>query len=304
MPTTINPDRFAAGDLTSGFFATLRMEKAKTIYIDYNILVWAAGFDSRKCGDAANVRRDLVDLHNAGYRITLSAWHIYELAQAFGDDQVTEISRFADELAPSWASNPDYIKRKELVKFLHPATAEEVTAHNLFRSQMWATFGMSVLVGEPLVQTVQSIRRYGLKTINDAADESPNAIQALRVARADGRLNASAPLIDRAHLSSLLKNSDMPLLDQLLSDKKLYLASCPCIAVEEYLSEIRVCNNFTPKRSHAADLQHAVVALAYCDHFVTDDNELREHSRQVLKKTGMTCKLHRHPGEILGAHGA
>jgi hypothetical protein len=275
------------------------MDKPQTVYVDYNVLVWATGLTNRP--NVAALRQELVALRDAGYSIALSAWHIVELAAASDDNQIAEISRFADELSPVWVSNPAYVKRQELKRFLHPTTPGDVPALNIYLSQMWATYSGIVFIGEPLAQVVQSIRHTGLDDIRKAASETPDAIQIGRAALADGRLKANELIIDRGYFSMLLPPEDAQRVDHLLDNKKQLLATCPSIAVEEYLSQIRVRNSFVPRSSHAADLHHALVGLAYCDHFVTDDAELREHCRQVLQKTRLPCQLHKRPGDVLEA---
>jgi len=275
------------------------MDTPQTVYVDYNILTWATGTNPRP--DSSAVRQELLALRDAGYRIALSAWHIYELAASENDDYIARVSSLADELSPVWVSNPAYVKRQELKRFLHPATAGDVPAFNTYLSQMWATYSGIVFVGEPLAQVVQSIRHTGLDGLRKAASETPDAIQIGRAALADGRLKANEPIIDRGYFTMFLPREDAPRVDYLLDNRKAMLKVCPCIAVEEHLSQIRVRSNFTPRTSHAADLHHALVGLAYCDHFVTDDAELREHCRQVLQTTSLPCKLHKRPGSVLQA---
>ena len=53
---------------------------------------------------------------------------------------------------------------------------------------------------------------------------------------------------------------------------KLY-QECPTLAIEDALRRVRANDSFKPNASHAADLQHAMAALGYCDHFVTRDGQ-------------------------------
>ena len=48
-----------------------------------------------------------------------------------------------------------------------------------------------------------------------------------------------------------------------------------------------------PEESDAADLQHATVAVAYCDYFVSDDKMLVEHCRRTAKEVGADCMVSR-----------
>jgi len=50
------------------------------------------------------------------------------------------------------------------------------------------------------------------------------------------------------------------------------------LAVDDVLMQVRTKDSFTPRASHASDFQHALIALAHCTAFVTDDKGLRKRA--------------------------
>ena len=64
------------------------------------------------------------------------------------------------------------------------------------------------------------------------------------------------------------------------------------------LTQIRATEDFVPKESDAADLQHATVAVAYCDYFVSDDKMLVEHCRRTAKQVGVDCMVGRNLADV------
>ena len=73
---------------------------------------------------------------------------------------------------------------------------------------------------------------------------------------------------------------------------KLY-QECPTLAIEDALRRVRANDSFKPNASHAADLQHAMAALGYCDHFVTRDGQT-SRSRQERREGSQVALPIRH----------
>jgi hypothetical protein len=86
-------------------------------------------------------------------------------------------------------------------------------------------------------------------------------------------------------------------IDFLMANQTQLYRECPVLAIEDALAEVRARDSFVPKISHAADFQHAMAALAYCDHFVTRDGQLREHCRIVIRDLTLPCRVHASVGD-------
>ena len=271
-----------------------------TIYLDHNIIAIAAGLPLKPT--APDVRARIGALLHAGHRFALSAWNAFELAQSQQQDHVHSCCAFIESINPIWVSNGNYVKRKELKRFLSGAPDHRIPALSNLVSQMWATYGdgAAVTIGETFTNTVRELRGApeALATVQAAARMTPEAIEIGRQARDDGRLAANADIVDREYFAMLLGSIDRDALDHVMGRLREVLAACPAIAVENRLTQIRVSENFNPEPGDAADLQHAIVGLAYCDHFVSDDKMLVEHCRRAVRDCGLRCGVHRSVAEV------
>jgi len=235
----------------------------------------------------------------------LSAWHAFELAQSGQQDHVDACCQFVEHLRPVWLSNSTYVKREELQRYLHGAPeGRPVAAINDSVSQMWATYGDSraVVIGDSFTNTVRELRTTpnAIAEVQAAARETPEAIRIGREARNRG-VNVPKELIDREYFASYLHWVDRlcGAARRLVENKADVISKCPAVAVEERLTLLRVGDSFNPLPSDAADLQHATVALAYCDRFVTDDGRLAGHCAATVRQCGLRCTVHRALSELL-----
>jgi hypothetical protein len=275
------------------------------IYIDYNILVGVAGLPASQ--NSAAWRVAISTLADSGHRFVVSAWHAYELAKSDRQDHVDSCCEFVEALNPLWMSNNVFVKREEIAQCLqcimrgeHGNAAHPSNAFNQTIAQMWATYGGIVIVGETFRNMVQALRDTpgALDEINAAAAETPGAIMDARDALAGRRMAADGDIVDREYFATLIDAANPDLIELAVRHKTQVLQMCPTIAVEEQLTQIRVRESFTPRNSDAADLQHALVALAYCDYFVSDDKKLSLHSKEAVHKCGLPCSVHRNPTTI------
>jgi hypothetical protein len=156
------------------------------------------------------------------------------------------------------------------------------------------------IIGETFADSVQGLLKSpgALEDINRTAAETPGAILVARQARDEGRYVTSQPIVDRDYFSALVTPPNPHALDYVLSHMKQVLAACPTIRVEDALNHIRVSGHFKPKPSDASDLQHAMVGVAYCDYFVSDDKNLAEQCRQAAMRCELPCQIHRNPTTI------
>jgi len=272
-----------------------------TVYLDYNIIAKVAGFPVSPVAEAW--REAIKRLSGMGYHFALSGWHAYELAKSDNEQHVDACCRFVEEVSPIWLSNNIFVKRDELARFrgsMDGNAGQPVRAFNQVISQMWATHGPFVIIGESFRNTVEALRISpgALEEINNAASETPRAIQDSRDALAEGRYALSQNIVDRVYFADLVNRHDTEYLEYILDHIDQVFLECPTIAIEEQLTKIRVRDNFQPTDSDAADLQHALVALAYCDHFVSDDKRLVRHSKEAVQTCGLPCYVHRNPTTI------
>jgi len=273
-----------------------------TIYLDHNVIVGVAGLPAWT--DAESELACIERLRAQGVRFVLSAWHMYELAKSGDVDNVRRYCAFVEALQPLWANNPIAVKRAELLRFLGPSlgsTATDMPTIEPFSDSvddMWASYGESGIQSESFSGVVRALQADPgfLREINEAANLTPEAIVTGRRAHQDGRLKQAEPIIDREYFAGLLQcEPSDPRVNELLDDIKAVYCACPAIAVEDIITHVRVKESFTPRAAHASDLQHTLIALAYCTAFVTDDKNLLENARVTRNKLSLPTQLSRRP---------
>lgn len=272
-----------------------------TVYLDYNIIVKSAGSPAAPYEDAW--QKACIALLDAGYRIVLSAWHAYEMAKSENPHHLDACCAFIEQLNPLWLSNNNFVKHEEIARFLKCARGKgerQVRVFNQTVSQMWATYGGIVLIGETFAGTVAALRSTpgAINEINTAAAETPGAIRAAREAQEKGYDFDANPIFDREYFGAFIDPADQVGLEYVMNHRNEVYASCQAIAVDDILTRIRVSDKFGPKAADAADLQHALAALAYCDYFVSDDKRLVRHCGEAVKRCGLACSVHRNPTTI------
>ena len=275
-----------------------------TIYLDNNVLSGLGG--QRKWPDHEGETAALGRLQATGAQVALSAWHAVELAQWRDAESVRQCCDLADAMRPVWANNPIAVKREEIIGYLERAdgTSDRNTTVRPFSPtipQMWGSYSGVVLLDETFPRYVAHLQDHpdDLKTITDAADQTPAAIAIGRAARADGRWDEAQPLVDAAYFQGLLGCGDEDArLKGIMDNLSEVYRACPTVAVEEELTSVRVRERFKPQRAHAVDLQHALLAVAHADAFVTDDRDLLRHCQIVAKTLRLKTKICRRIAEL------
>jgi hypothetical protein len=271
---------------------------SETAYLDYNVVASVAGIPTSP--DATDERAAARVLKNGGIRFVASAWMGYELARSVDDSHVQRCCDFVEELDPLWMSNPHDVERMELDRYLgFSARNPEALQQNIAR--MMATYGSAVLIGETFSGFVRELRSHPrhVEVIRQAAQETPDAISGAREPWAQERMKEFRSVIDREHLAMILgRTPSDPVIDKLMANLADVYKHCSAIAAEEHLSRVRLDDSFKPLESHAADFQHAVPALAYCDYFVSRDGQLRQHCSTVVRRAGLRCRLVAHVRDI------
>ena len=267
------------------------MSASQTIYLENNILSIAAKSSEPRSND---FEKQLYALSDAGYRLAISAWHIIEISKAPHQPTKDKYIQIVDRIKPLWLSNPHFIKQEEVNLFLIDNFPDIEISNsdpifNKYLSQMWATYDGLTFIGETFKD---SINYYSdptnRKVIDDAANETPNAIITGRAAYEDGKIKDQQLIIDREYFSSLVPQSIRnDALNFIEANIKNVYRSCPAIAVEDCISNVRIKESFRPKSSDAYDLQHAVIGLSYCDYFVTDDKMLKTHAKTIVSQLNL-----------------
>jgi len=278
----------------------------KTIYLDHNVISSVAGIPAAK--DAEHQRNHAAELRKCGYRFALSAWNMYELARSNDIKHIEQCCDFVDELDPAWVNNNFSVKAQEIDRYLAiefdrigPVRSRSIIPFSMTVSDMWSTYSSNSRADDTFRASVMAFHRAqkNMGIVERAANATPDAILAARRAQRLGTLNVFDTVVDRQYFAAMLpKGTPAAQIDFLLTTKKKVLAASPAIAVEDALTERRLQDSFTPKQNDAADLQHSMVSLAYCDYFVTGDKRLYEHCRTTVKQAGVACQPYKSMLEI------
>ncbi|MDE2430203.1 MAG: hypothetical protein KGM99_15890 [Burkholderiales bacterium] len=278
----------------------------KTIYLDHNVISSVGGIPAAK--DAAHQRNHAAALRKCGYRFALSAWNIYELARSNDIKHIEQCCDFVDELDPVWVNNNFSVKEQEIDRYLAiefdrvgPVRSRLVVPFSTTVSDMWSSYGLPSRNRDTFRASVLALHHAPKKMgeIERSANTTPNAILVARRAQQLGTLSFFDSIVDRQYFAALVPKGTPPeQIEFLVKTKKAVLSTSPTIAVEDALTERRLQDSFTPKSNDAADLQHSMTSLAYCDYFVTGDKKLYEHCRTTVKQAGVACQPHKSMLEI------
>ncbi len=261
------------------------------VYIDHNVFTWLVAQRSTNSGDV-EYRASLEMLTDSKTTVVLSAVNLYEIARSEDERHIAASIELLEELSPQWLSNPVYLQTEELSRYitrkLHGPEMRPVRPLNTTMSQLWSTYGArDVVIGETVADCVIAWHRdrAALELVARAARETPDAILVGRRALAEGFARDNAMIIDEEYYRARLPaRSCLPVaistrlygdLPRLLGqDGRGIKRTCPTIKSEDLCQRFRVEAGFRPEPQDALDLQHAMGALAYCDYFVTRDNDV------------------------------
>lgn len=278
----------------------------KTIYLDHNVISSVGGIPA--ADDAAHQRNHAAELRKCGYRFALSAWNMYELARSSDIKHIEQCCDFVDELDPIWVNNNYSVKAQEIDRCLAiefdrigPVRSRSVIPFSSTVSEMWASYGLPTHAKDTFRASVLAFHRAqkNMGEIARVANATPDAILSARRAQQLGTLKLLESVVDRQYFAAMVpKGTPSEQINFLLQTKKAVLSTSPTIAIEDALTERRLQDSFTPKPNDAADLQHSMASLAYCDYFVTGDKKLYEHCRTTVKQVGVACQPYKSMLEI------
>jgi hypothetical protein len=98
----------------------------------------------------------------------------------------------------------------------------------------------------------------------------------------------------------LSQQSQRKILDFCIMNWPELIASCRALAAESRLSEARIRDPLRkPEVSDGADLHHAVAALAYCNHFVTEDRFLFRCAEETSAAVSSFARPHRSLADLI-----
>ncbi|MFM0453411.1 hypothetical protein PQR21_23735 [Paraburkholderia nemoris] len=275
------------------------------VYLDHNVVTRLAV--ERTATHAGTEYEAVRRLLAAGdVRFILSAVSLYEIAKSTIDAHVADSIDLLGELSPLWLSNPVYLQKQELERHIAGQLRRRVpppfNPMNRTMAQLWSTYGAeNIVIGETPGDCIWTWHRdrNALREVEEAAGETPNAIRSGRRALAEGIVDDNQPLIDAEFYRARLPARTDPYVDLperrygelprlLAANSREVRRDCPAIRVEDLCQRYRIEAGFRPEAQDALDLQHIIGAAAYCDFFVTGDNDIQA-TFQYIKARWNRC---------------
>lgn len=266
-----------------------------TLYIDHSIVSHEASWeDLRRAIEPGKVR------------LALSVWNLVEIGGATDEAQrERRLTFLIDDLCPLWVVERRAIQRQEVERFLWQhkfgAAPRELIAITSSLSVVDSFFaGAQTRIG---LTAPQFIRETDFASLHPLQRLSPDALRTLQGVDRKTLKRKEKEIFDAwVGLSIPNRGPDgraltIPEKADLLAfcwqHKRQFFAECRCLAAEDALTTARTSNAMRqPTGSDGPDLQHAAVALAYCDIFYSMDGyqaRCAASARNVLKAMGLSA---------------
>ncbi len=266
----------------------------RTLYIDHSIVTHEPSW--RGVSQAVG---------SGKVRLVLSVWNLVEIGSATDGAQREHRLTFLEGLAPLWVVERRAIQRQEVERFLWQhkfgSAPRDLIAITPLLSVVDLFFaGAQTRIG---LTARQFIRETDFTSLRPLKRLSPDALRTLqgadrRTLRRKEKEMFEAWILpsipDRAlDCRALTVSQKADLVAFCWRHKKKLFAECRCLAVEDALTTARTSNAMRkPTDSDGPELQHAAVALAYCDIFYSRDGyqaRCAQSARNVLKTMGLAA---------------
>ena len=281
----------------------------KTIYVDHNIVhYFVAGFPLGR--DEAQERNalDWIQADPDQRRIVFSLWNIIEASREEPEARVQALARFMEECNPLWAVERRNIQHLEVKNYVyaevlgHPEVAPPISVIKNYLSEV-----LDILSPQAISMVGVTVDRLTTSFCRDRRfrddfqammEQVPQVLRGLQEARQSGTLT---PEIDeetlRRWLIPCIPNVGpegqpidivkfVEVLEVCVRQYKDLLAHCPCMQAEILFKDYRTGDSRrNPQPQDGTDLMHAVVAVSYCDAFVTNDGYVYDQAQRYRRDT-------------------
>lgn len=246
---------------------------ARTIYLDHSIVTDDTGWPNLESA---------IKVH--GLQLALSVWNVYEIGRA--TDRVQQDQRLAFLLSfnPIWMIERRAVQRQEVARFLwlhhfNRLPSEVISTTAYFTQSEALRTGTPVRIGLTPRVFIDEFDYVGHEPLRDLATNAQTTLRAAKPHQVKAKakemfcawMDVSLPDFnpDGHRLVGVRRNMAMEFCYE--NAKQLY-AECPAMAVEDEIEIARRKPPFTRlAKSDAADMNHAIIALAYADFFLTRD---------------------------------
>jgi hypothetical protein len=280
----------------------------RTLYIDHSIVTHEPSWEGLRLA-----------IGSGKIRLALSVWNLYEIGAATDLAQRSQRLSFLSGLAPLYIVERRHIQRQEVERFLwqhkFSTAPNDIIAITPTLSGVDYFFaGARTRIGLTMCQFIHETDFAGLHPLKRLSPDALRKFQSVdrmtlkQKEREIFEAWIAVSIPDRApngHDFTVSEKAE--LVAFCWQHRKQFFAECRCLAVENALTTARTNDvRRNPTESDGLDLQHAAVALAYCDVFYSKDRYqlvCAAVARGALKTMGLgvICAT---PMELAGAVAA
>jgi len=279
----------------------------KTIYVDHNIVhYFVAGFPPGWNEARERNALDWIQTDSDQRRIVFSLWNIIEASREEPEARVQALARFMEECNPLWAVERRNIQHLEVKNYVyaevlgHPEVAPPISVIKNYLSEVLDILSRQAVpivavTVDRLATSFYRNRRFR-DDIQATMEQVPEALRGLQEARRNGMLTREiqeetlrrwfAPCIPNVGPEG--QPIDMvryvEVLEVCVRKYIKLLAHCPCMQAEMLFEDYRTGDSGrNPQPQDGPDLMHAVVAVSYCDAFVTNDGYVYDQAQRYRR---------------------
>ena len=263
----------------------------KTIYIDHNILACEKNWPELS----------RLFSQNTDLRLAISDWNLLEIICTCDKPQAIRRAELIDSLNPLWIMDRLFIQQHEVKQFIwlnyFNYQAESFCVFTEYLSVLLSHYlGADAPLGCTAKKWVENIHgNMPLKDIYSSKNETVRALKTLQNTDTKKKKDSNADVFRTLVFSKvpdryqenrpIIISEKEKIVKYCYDNKDKFYLDCPAMAVEDKLCDIRTQDhNRKPKESDAVDLQHSVLALAYCDAFITGDGYIFRCVKQAERK--------------------
>lgn len=243
------------------------------LYVDHSIVTAEACWP---------VLEGVIKAH--GLQLALSVWNVYEIGRAADRAQQDQRLAFLHSLNPIWMIERRAVQRQEVARFLclhhfNRLPSKIISTTPYFTQSEALRTGTPVRIGLTPRVFIDEFDYAGHEPLRDLATNAQTTLRAAKphLVKAKAKemfcawMDVSLPDFDPdGH--RLVGHRRNAALEFCYENARLLYAECPAMAVEDEIEMARREPPFTKlAKSDAADMNHAIIALAYADIFVTQD---------------------------------
>lgn len=245
------------------------------------------------------------------FELVFSLWNLVEIGRGSDPKQIVDRASFIDRLKPRWIVERLTSQQSEIRCCVDRWSGGQSEPIRMVVPHLSIVLSYLDGDGRSLGITARRfLEETDVKALVGPMNDSASALASLQKASAKQR-RVVEPIAFRGWMYGLLErdahNKPVPRRRRLnlsrdcLQRKRDVLTACRAIAAEDALYQLRTNDpSRRPRPSDGPDLQHSVMALAYCDVFLSNDGYVQNCAQSIRGYPGVKgTRLVRSPRELV-----